>query len=347
MITTDCFTKDWIDCLRGLYPGTDPGLLEKTIHAFELIGILSRSDTPFVFKGGTALMLHLPDFKRLSIDIDIIGNFTLSELEQEIRGTKFFRVEEDKRGREDIPKSHFMFYYQSLFQKRDQYVLLDIVDVENPYTLLVEKTISFGFFKVDEKLSIRTPTVEGLLGDKLVAFAPNTIGIPYRRDKSMEIMKQLFDIGAMFDSAQDLEEVRLNHNRIYVSESELHGSSYSYEDVLNDTLQSCFLICQLDLKGSEENEKTVELRKGIQQLRSHLLNTRFTLAEAKIAAAKAAFLITAIQQSTFALNPFEMRYTERDIERIKHAVLRGKNAILNRLKASLPEAFYYWYLISQ
>jgi len=47
-------------------------LLEKSIRAFSLLESLALSGCPFVFKGGTALMLHLDSAKRLSIDIDII-----------------------------------------------------------------------------------------------------------------------------------------------------------------------------------------------------------------------------------------------------------------------------------
>ncbi|MBK7097825.1 MAG: hypothetical protein IPH58_05105 [Sphingobacteriales bacterium] len=46
------------------------------------------------------------------------------------------------------------------------------------------------------------------MGDKLTAFAPNTTGIPYfKKDDSMsmEIIKQLYDIGNLFDAVTDIE----------------------------------------------------------------------------------------------------------------------------------------------
>ena len=50
----------------------DKILVEKVIRAVLLLEGLSKHNVPFVFKGGTALMLHMNSTKRLSIDIDII-----------------------------------------------------------------------------------------------------------------------------------------------------------------------------------------------------------------------------------------------------------------------------------
>ena len=50
----------------------DPTLLEKTIRAFSLLEALAKSECPFMFKGGSALMLQLACTQRLSVDIDIV-----------------------------------------------------------------------------------------------------------------------------------------------------------------------------------------------------------------------------------------------------------------------------------
>ena len=50
----------------------DPGLIERTIYAFGLLDALCEVGLPFVFKGGTSLMLLLKKPRRLSTDIDII-----------------------------------------------------------------------------------------------------------------------------------------------------------------------------------------------------------------------------------------------------------------------------------
>lgn len=53
------------------YP--DKNLIEKVIRAFSLVELLVESGCPFVWKGGTSLMLILgQQLHRLSIDVDII-----------------------------------------------------------------------------------------------------------------------------------------------------------------------------------------------------------------------------------------------------------------------------------
>jgi hypothetical protein len=77
MIAEECFTEKWLQDIRRRYPQASPQILEKTLYAFEFLGLLARSGQPFVFKGGTALILILPELKRLSIDVDIVGNISL------------------------------------------------------------------------------------------------------------------------------------------------------------------------------------------------------------------------------------------------------------------------------
>jgi hypothetical protein len=73
-----------------LSPQADPQLIERQIYAFELVGLLAGTKKPFVFKGGTALLLLLQTVHRLSIDIDIVGDFDLSDLEPVIFGSVFY-----------------------------------------------------------------------------------------------------------------------------------------------------------------------------------------------------------------------------------------------------------------
>jgi hypothetical protein len=60
MIAEICFTADWLGKKRKELRGVDPGLLERALHAFALLGHLAESNLKFVFKGGTSLLLHVP-----------------------------------------------------------------------------------------------------------------------------------------------------------------------------------------------------------------------------------------------------------------------------------------------
>ena len=97
MIARHCFSKKWIDRQRKQYPRTDPYLIERQLAAFGLLGLLVQSGKQFLFKGGTSLVLLLPNARRLSIDIDIVGDFSTEELSSLVGGSIFQRMEEDER----------------------------------------------------------------------------------------------------------------------------------------------------------------------------------------------------------------------------------------------------------
>lgn len=65
MLSKENFTKDYIERLRK-QNWLDPMLLERTIYAFGLLEALARVGMPFIFKGGTSLMLLLNKPRRLS-----------------------------------------------------------------------------------------------------------------------------------------------------------------------------------------------------------------------------------------------------------------------------------------
>ncbi len=81
MIANQCFTKEWIIRKRSEMGKVDPVLLEKCIHALSLLCALGESPVPFVFKGGTSIILLLKEFHRLSIDIDIVTSMPRTEYE--------------------------------------------------------------------------------------------------------------------------------------------------------------------------------------------------------------------------------------------------------------------------
>lgn len=72
MINPRSRSLEWITEAAQKMGVRDIALAEKTIRAFSLLEALARSGCPFLFKGGSSLMLHLNTSRRLSIDIDII-----------------------------------------------------------------------------------------------------------------------------------------------------------------------------------------------------------------------------------------------------------------------------------
>lgn len=348
MISSKCFSKDWIDDLKRTHKRADPALLEKMIHAFELLGLLAKSDNQFIFKGGTSLVLLLPEIKRLSIDVDIVGEFDLSQLEKLQKDSLFIRVEPDERMTNLIPKKHFKFYFQSHLNDRESYVLLDVVSEDYKSFSTVKRPITSEFFETDQTMAVTVPTVNAIVGDKLTAFAPNSIGVPYGKNKSMEIIKQLFDLGELFEHIDNLDEIRHAYETIHKKENQYRGNIFSTDGTLRDTSESCYLISQLDFTQAIENEHTRELRRGVKQIDSHMLSTRYTLVNAKAAASRCVLVASAILCSEKRnVTMKEFQYDAKKPAEISEASLPGRLKVLNSLRRTDPESFYYWYLTSK
>ncbi|GAP72978.1 hypothetical protein SAMD00024442_52_1 [Candidatus Symbiothrix dinenymphae] len=217
MINPDSRTIEWMRQVANEVGFSDITLIEKSIRAFSLLESLALSGCPFVFKGGTALMLHLNNAKRLSIDIDIVcpPNTDIEQyLLKNATNYGFDNVKLVERiSPHNVPKAHAKFFYQvSYVTGADtEYILLDVLFENIQYAKVEQLPIQSRFLKTyGEPVLVNIPSVADLLGDKLTAFAPNTTGIPYfkgTRSCSMEIIKQLFDIASLFDITHDITVV--------------------------------------------------------------------------------------------------------------------------------------------
>ncbi|KAF0153563.1 MAG: hypothetical protein FD143_95 [Ignavibacteria bacterium] len=348
MISQKCFQKEWLVKIKAeKYRDVDIALLERTIYAFELLGLLSMTKKDFIFKGGTALILLLPELKRLSIDIDILGKFDDNTYKSVITNSVFTRYQIDDRINKNIPKQHVKFFYNSQLDKKEKYILLDLLNEENPYSSLKTKIIHSVLFEVDEDVKVKIPYINDLLADKFTAFAPNTIGILYGTDKSMEIIKQLFDISILFDSIIDLENILSTYSNIYTQQNSYRGSKFTIAEVLMDSFVAASKICMLDLKGSVEDNATEELRSGIKGINNFLLSRNYNLSNAKVSAAKIALLssILLFKKTNFSINNF--KFGPERVASLKSFELPKEFKPLNTLKKINVESFYYWSLITK
>ena len=71
MLLHENYTAEHISRLKE-ETGADPSILERTVFAFGLLEAIRSVDMPFIFKGGTSLLVMLDEPRRLSTDIDII-----------------------------------------------------------------------------------------------------------------------------------------------------------------------------------------------------------------------------------------------------------------------------------
>ena len=87
---------------------------------------------------------------------------------------------EDERDENRLPKRrHFKFFYESQLTGREEYVLLDILEEDNKFSETTIIPILTPFIEVESEVCVQMPAINCLLGDKLTAFAPTTVGIPY------------------------------------------------------------------------------------------------------------------------------------------------------------------------
>lgn len=129
MIDKDKITLDWITKVSKENRNVDKILVEKVIRALLLLEGLVKQKLSFVFKGGTALMLHLNSSKRLSIDIDIIMPVKPEKLDELLdvvaSEQDFMRKEiQQRNSNSKIDKSHYKFYYSPFHKttKDEEYV---------------------------------------------------------------------------------------------------------------------------------------------------------------------------------------------------------------------------------
>ena len=66
----------------------DPVLLERAVYAFGLLEALARVGMPFIFKGGTCLMLLMNRPRRLSTDIGLVPTITSHNAHQKFLDIK-------------------------------------------------------------------------------------------------------------------------------------------------------------------------------------------------------------------------------------------------------------------
>lgn len=344
MIKTESLQAKWIQEASGKLRA-DRVLTEKVVWALWLLEGLASSRLPFIFKGGTALMLKLGSTRRLSIDIDIVmpsREESLAEVLNRIAKEQgFIRAEEQHRETESIiPKTHFKFFYRPQFQNaQETYVLLDILFGNAGYHTIKTISIESPFVLSDGKATqVQVPSFEDLTGDKLTAFAPNTTGIPYQKSEqsaSMEIVKQLYDLGYLFDRISDFETIRRTFASIAKTELGYRNLDISLNEVLKDTFNTALCLSTRGILGSGNFE---ELSSGIKKLRPFIYSENYQIEKAIVHASRIAYLTRLIQSGENVIERFENPEKVADWNIEDHSLTK-----LNKLKKANVEAFYYWF----
>jgi len=250
-------------------------------------------------------------------------------------------VERIQRGT-DIPKSHSKFFYNITFladSKRNSHILLDVLNEDCHYFNASRVPIISPFIKTDgDTQTVMVPSIGDILGDKLTAFAPNTTGIPYYKgnnDCSLEIIKQLYDVGRLFDKISDLKITTQSFRKIAEVELSYRNMKNDTDLIFEDIRQTAMCLATRGKEGVGNFDLLVS---GVSKIKSFMFRSNYSLDAAIVDASKAAYIATAIENGI--VTPAKYNGNPNSIaEMVLPKCLTTK---LNKLKRSLPEAYFYW-----
>ena len=351
MIAGRTFTKDWLYTvnkrLNWNRQETQLKNLEKAVAALHLLELLAETKMRFLFKGGTSLLLLLQRIYRLSVDIDIIVEDAIDYIDVFsiiCSKSKLFTHFEQQERESNVMHGtkHYKFFYMPFAAASEEsYILLDLYESANPYAKVLELELVSGILETEGKnVLIRVPDVDSMLGDKLTAFAPSTIGIsltaePGHRPKRIEVLKQLFDVGNLFDFSENIESIRETHYAISMYEIRKRGSEITVADVLKDSARHAYIIGH----GGKVDKPTYDtIAKGYKDFNKFVADLSFDENQAILSAAKVAYLVSVLLLGSETLEKYDSE-TIMDTWSIPNE----SYVAFNDYKYSNPEAFFYWY----
>jgi hypothetical protein len=268
----------------------------------------------------------------------------LAVLKQVGTHSPFTGYEHDaQRDRELPPKKHFRFFYPSAIEAKTDHVLLDVLFEWQVAPDCEPVIISTPFITLEREVRVGVPTVNSLLGDKLTAFAPRTIGILYHPLRRTDIVKQLFDVGVLFDAATDLSVTAEAYAASHARQLVYRQAEFSLADTLNDSIEAGLLYCQLELRGGAKTEQGLFLQDGVNALQNHLVNQPFHRDEARIAAAKVACVAAWIQRRPAGVTIEQLRFQSDRVAELRDLQIQAPWSPLTRLKGGNVQAFHYWF----
>ena len=355
MILERSFTREWVSAVnkQQKWNRSDVQLknFEKATLALHLLEQLASTRLPFIFKGGTSLMLHLQKIERFSVDIDILvppatdKPLIEAALEAAVKRSPVF-VSYEAVERSSAAYDHYKVYYHPYVEPITvdplPYILLDVARSDNPYIRLKNLPIKTDILDTAEPdVLVTTPSANGLLSDKLTAFAPETIGIPITaqpgsRPKRVEALKQMFDVSNLFALCDDLEEVRETYNMVASQEIRSRNLFIEPSDALNDTMDYALL---LGCMGSRDPARYKQLANGIGDFSKFVADQRFSALDAARCAGKVAYLVQLIRDK----NSLKAERYSPGVDMAAWEIPQKEYEDINTLKMIDPEAFFYWY----
>lgn len=316
MIKQTTFTKENINRIAATFK-VDYELAGRAVFALGLVEALIRVHADFIFKGGSSLMLLFDFPKRLSTDVDILVSPDCDIEKYLFEVSKIFPFKGAKEiirsSNKKIPKRHFKITYNSTNSDKEYTVLVDVLSANNPYQKVVKKAINNKLLICEgEDYYVSTPSIESILGDKLTAFAPHTIGVKflsqeYSNDKRLEVIKQFFDVSSLFDIAKDYQSLKKTYFDVANEEIRYRGLDIKANDCLLDTFNSALCILSLGKFMKEDYQDYIS---GFRKISGHIIGRRLNPNNATIDAAKIMLLTSCLIKN---IDPFKIEVVDQEL----------------------------------
>jgi len=219
--------------------------------------------------------------------------------------------------------------------------MLDVIYVPNFYKNIILKPIKSIFIDTDDNdTMIKVPSFESITGDKLTVFAPNTSGYLYDQGLELQIMKQLFDLGYLFEEIKDIEEVAIVFSEKVKVLNKYFNLDFTQEKILDDIIQTCLLLSKRGVHVSGiENDKFNELVRGVDQMNNFLIKRPFYQDIAIDFSARVALVANKIFYKDFT----QFESFDEEAKTVKYLIDNPKYNFLNKLKnlAGVKPLFYW------
>ena len=316
MIKQETFTKANIDRIVSEYK-VDYELAARAAFALGLVEALSKVGAEFIFKGGSSLMLLFDSPKRLSTDVNILvpPDYDIEScLDKASKIFPFKGIEESvRKTNKKISKRHFRITYASTNSDKDFSVLVDVLFADNHYKKTLHVPVNNRLLLCEgEDYYVNVPSAESLLGDKLTAFAPHTIGInffneDYSNDKRLEVIKQFYDVSCLFDASKEYAVVKETYEKIAEDEIGYRELKIEPDDCLLDSFNAALSILSLGRFCKDDYQNYVS---GFKKIMGHILSKRLNPNNASVEAAKIMFLSACLLKN---VDPFSHKIEEQEL----------------------------------
>ncbi len=157
------------------------------------------------------------------------------------------------------------------------------------------------------------------------------------KEMGMEIIKQLYDIGCIFDYADNTTIISTVFDKFVTTELNYRKNLHNKTDVIDDIIDTSLEIC---LRGKYGKADFEILQRGIVQVTSFIFSEKYHIEKEIVSSSKVAYLAAIIKHQ---LQKIE-KYNQIKPNDMKDWKLTATPLIkLNKLKKTNTEAFFYLY----